>query len=235
MEDRILIVAESTDARAELIKELARAGFAVHTAGTGRDALRHAPVVRPHLTLIQLVLPDLGGIEVLRRLKADPVTAGYPVAMAAEEAAEVDRVVSFTLGVEDFLVQPVSVREVVLRCQAIVRRTRSAPAPTGDDRIRFGRLDVDLEAHRVRVDDAVVSLTSLEFRLLVLLLRRKDRVQSRDVLLSDVWGMAPDVTTRTVDTHIRRLRVKLGPAGEYIETIRGVGYRFLGELPALEP
>jgi len=170
------------------------------------------------------MLPDMPGTEVCRRLRATESGRAVPVLMLTAKGDEIDRVVGFEVGADDYVTKPFSVRELMLRVGAILRR--AAPEPSEPGPTIFGRLRMDREAHRVWVDEEEVALTALEFRLLATFLDRRGRVQSRDTLLTDVWGMSPDVTTRTVDTHVKRLREKLGPAGAYVETLRGVGYRF---------
>jgi two-component system phosphate regulon response regulator PhoB len=170
------------------------------------------------------MLPDIPGTEICRKLRADPALAGLRVVMLTARGEEIDRVVGFELGADDYVVKPFSVRELVLRIGAVLRR---AAAPDDEERpVVAGRLTLDRPRHRVTVDGAEVALTALEFKLLATLLGRRGRVQSRERLLEDVWEMNPDITTRTVDTHIKRLREKLGAAGDYVETVRGVGYRF---------
>jgi two-component system phosphate regulon response regulator PhoB len=144
--------------------------------------------------------------------------------MCTAKGEEIDRVVGFEVGADDYIVKPFSIRELILRIRALLRRVNRVDGEPS--LIRFGRLKIDRDAHRAWVDDGEIGLTALEFRLLHALMSRKGRVQTRDALLSDVWGIEADVTTRTVDTHVKRLREKLGDAGEYIETLRGVGYRF---------
>jgi len=151
-------------------------------------------------------------------------TRETPVIMCTAKGEEIDRVVGFEVGADDYLVKPFSVRELILRIRALLRRSHRVEGEPS--LIRFGRLKIDRDAHRAWVDDAEIGLTALEFRLLHAFLSRRGRVQTRDALLSDVWGIEADVTTRTVDTHVKRLREKLGDAGAYIETLRGVGYRF---------
>ena len=172
------------------------------------------------------MLPDVSGVEICRRLKSSPETKDVPIVMVTAKGDEVDRVVGFELGADDYVVKPYSLRELLLRVDAVLRRT--TPTPTGSARgvLVFGKLRVDRDAHRVWVDGEEVTLTALELRLLSTLLERRGRVQSRPALLDDVWGMSGEVTTRTVDTHVKRLREKLASAGPYIETVRGVGYRF---------
>lgn len=199
------------------------------TASGGQEGLRLAREEPPDLVLLDLMLPDLPGTEVCRTLKREPATQGAAVVMVTAKGEEIDRVVGFELGADDYVVKPFSVRELLLRVQAILRRSWSEQpvAPT----FEFGCLRVDREAHRVWVTNKEVELTALEFKLLTTLHDRRNRVQTRGALLSDVWGIDADITTRTVDTHVKRLREKLGAAGEYIETVRGVGYRFADAPP----
>ena len=170
------------------------------------------------------MLPDLSGTEICRRLRDQERTRDIPVIMCTAKGEEIDRVVGFEVGADDYVVKPFSVRELVLRIRALLRRANRIEGEPS--LIRFGRLKIDRDAHRAWVDDAEIGLTALEFRLLHAFVSRRGRVQTRDALLSDVWGIEADVTTRTVDTHVKRLREKLGDAGMYIETLRGVGYRF---------
>jgi len=208
---KVLIVEDEPDLLRVLEYNFQQAGFEVQSAARGRDALKIAQASPPDVVLLDLMLPDLPGTEVCRALKGDAKTRSVPVIMVTAKGEEVDRVVGFELGADDYVVKPFSVRELVLRVRAVLRRGDSE-APAGDT-VTFGRLRVDRTAHRVFVDDAEVALTALEFRLLTTLIDRKNRVQSRDTLLHDVWGIHMQVETRTVDTHIKRLREKLGAAG----------------------
>ena len=220
----ILIVEDEADLVSTLEFNLQSEGYRTRAALTGAQALELAvqsPV--PDLVLLDLMLPDMSGTEVCRRLRADGRTAKVPVVMLTAKGEEIDRVVGFEVGADDYVVKPFSVRELLLRIGAVLRRAR--PAAPARESIEFGLLTVDEAAHRVWVDEVATRLTALEFKLLVTLLSRRGRVQSRDRLLEDVWGYQADVTTRTVDTHVKRLREKLGAAGVYIETVRGVGYR----------
>jgi len=221
---RILVIEDERDLQTVLEYNLRQAGHEVLQAVRGEEGLRLARDHRPDLVCLDLMLPDVPGTDVCKALKKEPATRGIPGLMLTAKGEEIDRVVGFELGADDYVTKPCSVRELLLRIQAILRRTAPAPEPT--PRIEFGRLRVDRDAHRVWVAGEEVPLTALEFRLLVTRYERRDRVQSRSVLLDDVWGIQADITTRTVDTHVKRLREKLGPAGEYIETVRGVGYRF---------
>lgn len=221
---RLLIVEDEADIRDLLAYNLRAAGHEVIESDSGLDALAQARRAMPDLILLDLMLPDLSGTEVCRKLKSDPATADIRVVMLTARAEEIDRVVGFELGADDYVVKPFSVRELILRVSAVLRRGETSTEEKNS--IGAGILQVDRSRHRVTVADEDVSLTALEFRLLWTLLERKGRVQSRERLLEDVWDMSPDVTTRTVDTHVKRLREKLGEAGSYVETVRGVGYRF---------
>lgn len=221
---RVLIIEDDADLQRIVAFNLKAAGHEVLTASTGRDGLLLARTRRPALILLDLMLPDVAGTEVCRTLQRDAATAGVPVLMVTARGDEIDRIVGLELGAEDYVVKPFSVRELVLRVEAVLRRARAGPMPGGHD--TFGRLAVDRAAHRAWVDGAALELTLIEFKLLVTLCERANRVQSRDALLDEVWGTGADVDLRTVDTHVKRLREKLGSAAGYVETVRGVGYRF---------
>ncbi|OGQ15962.1 MAG: DNA-binding response regulator [Deltaproteobacteria bacterium RBG_16_71_12] len=228
MAAHILIVDDEADLATTLAYNLDSQGFTTAVAATGGAALALARERRPDLVLLDVMLPDISGLEVCRRLRHDAELRGVPVLMLTARGEEIDRVLGFEVGADDYLVKPFSVRELLLRVQAILRRSGAAAAPAPDDSaaIRFGTLTFDAVAHRVTVEGAEVALTALEFRLLSVLLERRGRVQTRERLLDDVWGITADITTRTVDTHVKRLREKLGAAADYVETLRGVGYRF---------
>lgn len=222
---KLLIVEDEVDLRDLVAYNLKTAGHEVYEAATGGEALALAKRIRPDLLLLDLMLPDIPGTEVCRKLRADPAFAGLRVVMLTARGEEIDRVVGFELGADDYVVKPFSVRELVLRVNAVLRR--GTAADDEEERpIVAGLVTLDRPRHRVTVDGVEAPLTALEFRLLSTLLDRRGRVQSRERLLEDVWEMSPEITTRTVDTHIKRLREKLGAAGEYVETVRGVGYRF---------
>ncbi len=221
---RILVIEDEPDIQQILDYNLREKGHKVFIAGKGEEGLRLAREKRPDLVLLDLMLPDIPGTEVCKTLKSDPLTRNTQVVMLTAKGEEIDRVVGFELGADDYVVKPFSVRELLLRVQAILRRSQGEQEASPG--IRFGSLRVDREAHRVWANDTELELTALEFKLLVTLYDRKNRVQTRAALLSDVWGIDADITTRTVDTHVKRLREKLGEAGAYIETVRGVGYRF---------
>ena len=225
MNATILIIEDEPDLIRTVAYNLQKEGFSTRTAETGSAGLDLAfqePI--PDLGVVDLMLPDTSGTEVCRTLRADPRTAKVPVIMVTARGEEVDRVVGFEVGADDYVVKPFSVRELLLRVRAVLRRSASDDEQSAQ--IRFGDLTIDEAGHRVWVGETEVVLTALEFRLLTTFLARKGRAQSREQLLDDVWGIHAGVTTRTVDVHIKRLRTKLDTAGEYIETVRGVGYRF---------
>ncbi len=221
---RILVIEDEPDIQQILEYNLREKGHKVFIAGKGEEGLRIAREKRPDLVLLDLMLPDIPGTEICKALKSDPTLRNTQVVMLTAKGEEIDRVVGFELGADDYVVKPFSVRELLLRVQAILRRSQGEQEAAPG--FQFGSLRVDREAHRVWAKDAELELTALEFKLLVTLFDRKNRVQTRAALLSDVWGIDADITTRTVDTHVKRLREKLGEAGIYIETVRGVGYRF---------
>ncbi|MCL2824427.1 MAG: response regulator transcription factor [Polyangiaceae bacterium] len=222
----ILIVEDEQDLLDSLSYSISREGYHTRTAMTGADGLAAAlQEPTPDLMLLDLMLPDIPGTEVCRRIRREPKTSHMLVLMLTAKSEEIDRVVGFEVGADDYVVKPFSVRELSLRIKALLRRGRSDNESPQEEQA-FGRLRISEAGHRVWVDDAEVVLTALEFRLLTMLLNRRGRALSREVLLQTVWGIEAEITTRTVDTHVKRLREKLGPSGTYIETLRGVGYRF---------
>jgi DNA-binding response OmpR family regulator len=222
---KILVVDDEPEA-VELIEfNLKQAGFEVATAGDGAEALRQARALSPSLIVLDVMLPELSGLEVCKMLQRDPTTASIPVLMLTARAAEIDRVLGLELGADDYVTKPFSPRELVLRIKKLLERNR--PADKTTETLRFGDLLIDHPHHIVSWSGARIELTATEFKLLALLAARPGRVQSRDRLLRDVWDYNSSVDTRTVDTHMRRLREKLGPAAKYLDTVRGVGYRFL--------
>ena len=223
---RILVVEDEQDLQQVLAYNLKQAGHDAVVTKLGAEGLRLAREQRPDLVLLDLMLPDVPGTEVCKQLKESPATRGVPVMMLTAKGEEIDRVVGFELGADDYVVKPFSVRELLLRIQAILRRGKGE-STEGEPNVEFGRLRIDRGAHRTWVDGAEIELTALEFKLLVTLYDRRNRVQTRTVLLDDVWGIQADITTRTVDTHVKRLREKLEGARDYVETVRGVGYRFV--------
>jgi two-component system phosphate regulon response regulator PhoB len=225
MSGLVLVIEDEIDLATTLEYNLRAEGFGVRLAHNGRQGIAAATAEPlPDIIVLDLMLPDLAGTEICRRIRDHERTRDVPVIMCTAKGEEIDRVVGFEVGADDYVVKPFSVRELILRIRALLRRVQRTEGEPS--LIRFGRLKIDRDAHRAWVDDAEIALTALEFRLLHAFLSRRGRVQSRDALLSDVWGIDADVTTRTVDTHVKRLREKLGDAGAYIETLRGVGYRF---------
>ncbi len=233
MRGHILIVEDEADL-AELVSfNLKQAGYSTEAAHTGAGALATVRERQPDLVILDLMLPDLSGTEVCRRLRADEATKSIPIVMLTARGEEVDRVMGFEVGADDYIVKPFSPRELVLRINAVLRRTSPPQSNVGEDvDIEIGNMRIDIPRHEVRVEDDVVPLTALEFKLLLDLASRKGRVQTRESLLERVWGYAPGIETRTVDTHVKRLREKLGSASHYIETVRGVGYRMRDDVAA---
>jgi len=226
---RVLVIEDEADLRDVLQYNLTQAGHRPYSAATGEAGLKLAQEVRPDIVLLDLMLPDVSGTVVAKSLRREPQTQLVPIIMVTAKAEEIDRIVGFELGADDYIVKPFSVRELILRIDAVLRRGR-----TPEQRlIEAGELRIDKEAHRVTVGGEEISLTALEFKLLVTLTERRDRVQARGTLLSDVWAIDAEIASRTVDTHVKRLRDKLGTAGRFIETVRGVGYRF-SETPSAE-
>jgi two-component system, OmpR family, phosphate regulon response regulator PhoB len=221
----ILIVDDERDLLSLLDFNLRQAGFETLLAASGAEALAQLRRRVPDLVLLDLMLPDVSGTEVCRTVKTDARTRHVPVMMLTAKGEEVDKVVGFELGADDYVTKPFSVRELVLRVKAVLRR--AGPSPPDRPPENVGAIRVDVEAHRAYVGESEVILTPLEFRLLVTLMSRVGRVQSREQLLTDVWEMSSEIETRTVDTHVKRLREKLGEARDLLETVRGVGYRLV--------
>ncbi len=227
--ETILVVDDEDDLRKVLDFNLRNSGFETLLASTGQEALDLAKAHSPDLILLDIMLPDMQGTQVCQELKTNTATREIPVVMVSARGEEIDRVVGFELGADDYVTKPFSVREVVLRVRAILKRVTAdeeVETIAPEDKIDFGSLELDRARHRVWLSGEEVKLTATEFRLLETFLIRKGRVQTRDALLKDVWGEDINVTPRTVDTHVKRLREKLGDLGSYIETVRGVGYRF---------
>ncbi len=224
MKPVILVVDDEPEA-VELVEfNLKQAGFEVISAQDGADALKKAKDKMPALIVLDLMLPEIEGLEVCKILRRNPATAGIPIVMLTAKAAELDRVLGLELGADDYVTKPFSPRELVLRIRKILERGRQQPA---DERVQCGGLAIDPARHEVTWQGKAVCLTATEFKLLLLLAQRRGRVQSREQLLREVWEYNSLVDTRTVDTHMRRLREKLGPAAQCLDTVRGVGYRFV--------
>ena len=217
----ILVVDDEPDVLQLVSSNLKSAGFDVIKAGDGVSALAQARDTLPSLIVLDLMLPEMSGLEVCRVLKKEPSTNQIPIIMLTGKAEVADRIVGLELGADDYLTKPFSPRELVLRVKSVLRRGNETPEIA--ERITLGRIKIDRVRYEITVDGKPVDFTRTEFKLLTLLIERRGRVQSRDTLLHDVWGYESD--TRTVDTHIRRLREKLGESADCIETIRGFGYR----------
>ncbi|MSR65216.1 MAG: response regulator transcription factor [Verrucomicrobiae bacterium] len=224
MLESVLVVDDEQDVLDLLVYNLQKAGFKTIAARDGVTALQKARENLPAMVVLDLMLPQMDGLEVCKRLKSDPKTGAIPILMLTARAEEMDRVVGLELGADDYVTKPFSPREVVLRVKSILRRAKGESKPT--EVHKSGDLTVDLARHEASVKGKVVDLTATEFKLLAMLMERRGRVQTRDRLLTDVWGYEGDIDTRTVDTHVRRLREKLGKTADCIETVRGVGYRF---------
>ena len=220
---RILIVEDENDVVDLLTLNLGKAGgFLISKAGDGATGLTKARAEKPDFIILDLMLPKIPGLEVCKILKSEAATRHIPILMLTARAEEIDRVVGLECGADDYVTKPFSPREIVLRIKAILRRGATEEA---DDRLSAGPITIDPARHEVLVNGKRVELTSLEFKLLRTLMQRRGRVQERDRLLNEVWGYESVIDTRTVDTHVRRLREKLGKAGEVVETVRGFGYR----------
>jgi two-component system phosphate regulon response regulator PhoB len=221
--ERILVVDDEPDIVALVVYHLAKAGYRVSSAAAGPDALQMARRERPSLIVLDLMLPGMSGFEILEELRADDNTRGIAVLMLTARKEEADRIRGLSLGADDYLTKPFSPQELVLRVGAILRRIGAAP--TAGDTLQAGPITIDRAAHKVTVEGNEIELTPTEFKLLLTLAERRGRVQARAHLLETVWEAAPDIQTRTVDMHVQRLRTKLEPAGDLIETVRGFGYR----------
>ena len=227
MPQRILIVDDEKDIRELLTFQLQQHGFTTIAANNGEEALTKIEEKPPDLIILDLMMPKMDGAEVCRALKREEKTRRIPIIMLTAKGEEIDRVVGFELGADDYVAKPFSPRELALRVKAVLKRMTTADEPA--EFLTFKDLHIDLSRHRVTVAGKAIELTSTEFKLLTTLLQRRGRVQTRDHLLETVWGYDYIGFTRTVDTHIRRLRAKLGTSGDCIETVRGVGYRFIDE------
>ena len=222
---KILVVDDEPEAVELVDFNLKQAGFDVLTAEDGSEALNKARSGTPSLIVLDLMLPEIDGLEVCKMLRRDPSTARIPIVMLTAKAAELDRVLGLELGADDYITKPFSPRELVLRVKKLL--ARQEPEAEGPKAYKFSHLVIDPARHHVSWRGKPIDLTATEFKLLVLLADRRGRVQSRDQLLRDVWEYNSLIDTRTVDTHMRRLREKLGPAAKYLDTVRGVGYRFV--------
>lgn len=247
---RVLVIEDEPDLRDLLSYNLAGAGYEVKAADSGELGLELYEAFDPQVILLDLMLTGLQGTEVCRRIRSQKQEVQPAIIMLTAKGDEIDRVVGFEVGADDYVVKPFSMRELLLRVNAMFRTTRAPTGthavvegpvtPAGEDgvpkprrRLIVGNLEVDVDGHHAFVDGSEIHVSILEMRLLIYLMESKGRVRSREELLGDVWGYKPGVSTRTVDTHVKRLRDKLDSAGKLIETVRGMGYRF-AEVPRSE-
>jgi two-component system phosphate regulon response regulator PhoB len=227
VKSKVLVVDDEPEA-VELVEfNLKGAGYEVATASDGAEALNKARRIQPNLVILDVMMPEIDGMEVCKLLRRDPATSGIPIIMLTAKAAEIDRVLGLELGADDYVTKPFSPRELVLRVKRLLRTGQEAEEKA--ERFVWKDLAVDIPKHQVTVKGKEIELTATEFKLLTMLAQRRGRVQSRDQLLRDVWEYDSLIDTRTVDTHMRRLREKLGAAAKYLDTVRGVGYRFVEE------
>ena len=224
MSQKIYIVEDEPDIRETLKYNFSNEGFKVFTAPDGEEALSNIKKVLPDVLILDLMLPGLSGLDVCKSIRADDDIRDISIIMLTAKGEEIDRVIGFELGADDYVTKPFSVRELILRVKVLLKKQRESLVE--NKLVTFGPIRIDLDAHELKINDKEIVLTALEFKLLQHLVKRKGRVQTREQLLGDVWGYSAEVTTRTVDTHIKRLREKLGNTSDYIQTIRGVGYRF---------
>jgi two-component system phosphate regulon response regulator PhoB len=230
---RILIVEDEADLAGLLVYNLQAGGIKATVAGTGAAAITSFRQARPDLVLLDLMLPDMPGLDVVRFIR-DTERSSVPVIILTARGEESDRICGLELGADDYVVKPFSVKELMLRTKAVLGRAETVEAPEAAP-LSAGGIHLDSVRHAVTVDGEAKTLTLLEFRLLKTFLERPERVLTRETLLADVWGFTSEPTTRTVDTHIKRLREKLGPGGEVIETVRGVGYKFVARRTPRAP
>jgi two-component system phosphate regulon response regulator PhoB len=225
MKKYVLLVEDEPDLNQTVAFNLDSEGYSVESAFNGKEALKLIEEKTPDLILLDLMLPDMSGLEICRILRSSKKTKNIPIMMVTAKGEEIDRIVGFELGADDYIVKPFSIREFMLRVAAMLKRSGDT-INNDEEKIIFGSLEIDIAAHRVKLKDKEIPLTAKEFSLLHYLVERIGRVSTRDALLDDVWGYNCEVTTRTVDTHVKRLRAKLSDVGNNIETVRGVGYRF---------
>ena len=224
MSQKIYIVEDEPDIRETLKYNFSNEGFEVFTAPDGEEALSNIKKVLPDVLILDLMLPGVSGLDVCKSIRADDDIRDMSIIMLTAKGEEIDRVIGFELGADDYVTKPFSVRELILRVKVLLKKQRESLVE--NKLLTYGPIRIDLDAHELKINDKEIVLTALEFKLLQHLVKRKGRVQTREQLLGDVWGYSAEVTTRTVDTHIKRLREKLGNTSDYIQTIRGVGYRF---------
>ena len=219
----IYIVEDEPDIRETLAYNLSQEGFKVSEFSDAESCLDKIQKKKPDLLILDLMLPGMSGLDLCKEIRADKSLQNLAIIMLTAKGEEVDRIIGFELGADDYVTKPFSVRELILRVKVILKKQNDAVE--NNELVEFGPIKLNLDAHEVLINDDEIILTALEFKLLKHLIQRRGRVQTRDQLLGDVWGYSSEITTRTVDTHIKRLREKLGTVGDYIQTVRGVGYR----------
>ena len=219
----ILIVDDEPDIRETLAYNLSQEGFKVSEFSDAESFLDKIQKRKPDLLILDLMLPGMSGLDLCKQIRTDKSLQNLAIIMLTAKGEEVDRIIGFELGADDYVTKPFSVRELILRVKVILKKQNDAVE--NNELVEFGPIKLNLDAHEVLINDDEIILTALEFKLLKHLIQRRGRVQTRDQLLGDVWGYSSEITTRTVDTHIKRLREKLGTVGDYIQTVRGVGYR----------
>ena len=224
MKPKVLVVDDEPDAIELIAFNLKTAGYEILTADNGADAIRKAHAFLPDLILLDVMMPEPDGLEVCKILRHDPLTAALPIIMVTAKSSELDRVLGLELGANDYVIKPFSPRELVLRVKNLLQRR--TPVPLANELYEIHELKIDIARHEVTVGRKMVDLTTTEFKLLTTLIERRGRVQSRERLLLDVWEYESAADSRTVDTHMRRLREKLGKAARFLDTVRGIGYRF---------
>ena len=224
-QQNILVVEDDKHISKLVAYNLEKAGFLCEASTTGEDALTLLDKRQVDLVILDIMLPGIDGLETCKRIRQDRRIAHVPIIMLTAKGEEIDRIVGFELGADDYMVKPFSPRELILRIKAILKR--KAPQENEQEIVQVDSITIDISRHQVTAGKREIKLTTIEFKLLLTLIQRRGRVQSRDVLLEDVWDIAAEVTTRTIDTHVKRLREKLGEAGSLIETVRGIGYKFV--------
>ena len=224
----ILVVEDEPDTAELLELHLQNEGYRVTVAADGEQALSKLHKLMPDMVILDLMIPEIDGLEVCKFIRKDPATESLPVMMCTAKTSEIDKILGLEQGADDYLTKPFSPRELVLRVKNLLRRTETNQVQD-ENRLEIGEIRIDKSSHDVYVGDMEIDLTATEYKLLVLLTDRIGRVQSREVLLRDVWGYEPNIDTRTVDTHMQRLRTKLLTSSKHIVTVRGFGYKFLNE------
>jgi len=224
----ILVVEDEPDVSELLKHQLNNAGYEVTIAEDGEDGLRKVRKLMPDLIILDLMIPEINGLEVCKYIRINPTTEHIPIVMCTAKAGEIDRVLGLELGADDYVTKPFSPRELILRVNNIFKRNK-VNKQTGKNWLKFGNIIIDKNSHEVRVGNSIINLTPTEYKILILFSDRIGRVQSRENLLRDVWGYEADIDTRTVDTHVQRLRTKLLSSSNHIVTVRGFGYKFLTE------